>query len=135
MDIATHSSQTMTSVLLLTINAAASIECGLHISRFILSFIGINKPEGYSFFMGCRITVFHLSEATFLASDRYISWCNLSIFMSFTYLFCFKYASISATGAGSTAHSKSFFVHTKANHKAGQHTEQCAKHAVVATGQ
>ena len=39
----------------------------------------------YSFFIGCLMTVFHFSGATFLASDRYISRCNLSIFISLTY--------------------------------------------------
>ena len=39
----------------------------------------------YFSFIGCRITVFSLSGATFLASLRYISWCNLLSVISSTY--------------------------------------------------
>lgn len=49
------------------------------------------------------MTVFHFSGTTFLASDKYISWCSLWLFVSFAYPFCFKYSSISATVAGSSS--------------------------------
>ena len=49
------------------------------------------------------MTVFHFSGATFLASDKYISWCSLWLFISFAYPFCFKYSSISATVADSSS--------------------------------
>ena len=36
----------------------------------LLLFIGFNKSKVYNFLMGCRITAFHFSGASFLASDR-----------------------------------------------------------------
>ena len=59
------------------------------------------KLEFYAFLIGCLITVFHFSGATFLASDIQISWCNLFLLISLTYPFCSKQVSIRATVAGS----------------------------------
>lgn len=43
----------------------------------------------YNFLIGCLMTVFHFSGATFLASDIYISWCNRLSVISFTYPLAF----------------------------------------------